>query len=305
MLLLSDLIEEYIYHGQAENLTKKTIINKRQELKQLKKYLEEKRSITEIELITVHDLRAYYRQKQTKGLQPQSIVSMMKSVNAFFNWCVHEDYLTENPMKKVERPKVPKKVLEGFTAEEVVKMIGVFSYKNYLETRNKAIIAMLADCGLRSIEIRGLLSGNVRDTTILVNGKGNKERNVFISPTLKKILIRYERMKQQYFEDKIVKSDAYFLSYQGDALSHPGLYNAVKLAGERAGIEGKRVSPHTFRHFYSVQTLNSGNIDVYSLSRLLGHSEISTTQRYLSSMTDSQLKDKAILSSPLTNLHKK
>jgi integrase/recombinase XerD len=58
---------------------------------------------------------------------------------------------------------------------------------------------MLADCGLRAMEIRGILSENLRKTSILVNDKGNKERIVFISPVLKRILIKYERMKKQYF----------------------------------------------------------------------------------------------------------
>ncbi|WP_318615312.1 tyrosine-type recombinase/integrase [Sporosarcina sp. YIM B06819] len=303
MLLLSDLLEEYRYHCLARGLTEKTMINKNQELKQIESYLKEKRAITEMDAITVHDLRVYFRGKQSSGLQAQSIVSMMKIISAFFNWCVKEEYIKESPMKKVETPKVPRKVLSGFTPKEVVKMIDAFSYKTYLEARNKALIAMMADCGLRAMEIRGLLSINVKETTILVNGKGNKERIVFISPTLKKILIRYERLKKQYFKDKIVKSDAYFLTYQGDFMSHIALYNAVKEAGKRAGIEDKRVSPHTFRHFYSVQALNSG-MDVYTLSRLLGHSDIGITQRYLNSMTAEQLEGKAISSSPLMNLRR-
>lgn len=279
--------------------------NKNQELKSIEAYLLGKRAVSEIEAITVHDLRAYFRSKQSIGLQPQSILTMMKITSAFFNWCLKEEYITENPMKKVEVPKVAKKVLNVFTSEEVVKMIAAFSYKTYLEARNKALIAMMADCGLRAMEIRGLLSINVTETTILVNGKGNKERLVFISPTLKKILIRYERLKRDYFKERLVKSDTYFLTYQGDYMSHIALYNVVKEAGARVGVTDKRVSPHTFRHFYSVQALSSGSMDVYSLSRLLGHSDIGITQRYLSSMSVEQLKDKAVLSSPLMNINKK
>ena len=302
MLELEDVLEEYRYHCLAKGFTKKTMSNKNQELKLLKLFLAEKRAITEIESITVHDLRAYIRQKQISGLQPQSIVAMSKLISAFFNWCIKEEYLNNNPMSGVERPKVPKKVMVGFTIDDVVNMIEAFTYKSYIEARNKALIAMLADCGLRAMEIRELLSINVKETTILVNGKGNKERIVFISPSLKKIIVRYERMKKQYFKDKIVKSESYFLTYQGTELSHMALYNVIKEAGLRAGIEDKRVSPHTFRHFYAVQCLNSGTMDVYSLSRLLGHSDIATTQRYLTSMTDTQLLDKAVASSPLMNI---
>lgn len=301
-MLLEDVLEEYRYHCLAKGFTKKTMINKNQELKQVKAFLKDKRGITELESITFHDLKAYINQKQKAGLQPQSIVSMSKMVSAFFNWCVKEEYLPVNPMNKVERPKVPKKVLSGFTPQEVAKMIDAFSYADFFEARNKAMIAMLADCGLRSMEIRGLSVENVHETSILVNGKGNKQRIVFISPQLKKILIKYERMRNQHFKGKPTPN-VYFPSYLGKEISHAGFYNVISEAGERARIEGKRVSPHTFRHFYSVQTLSSGKIDVYSLSRLLGHSNISTTERYLRSMTDTQLIDKAISSSPLMNIN--
>jgi integrase/recombinase XerD len=300
-VLFEDALEEYMYHCQAKGFTPKTMKNKRQEYKQLRIYLKEKRGIQNLESITVHDLRSYVRLKQKDGLQPQSIVSMFKMIRAFFSWCEKEEYLVENIAKKVELPKVPKKVLNGFTVKEVQAMIDAFSYKNYIETRNKAIIAMLADCGLRAMEIRGVLSENVRETSILVNGKGNKERVVFISPVLKRILIKYERIKKEYFHDTKT-TDNYFLSYTGTGISHVALDNIIKKAGKRAGIEGKRISPHTFRHFYAVQCLVSGNIDVYSLSRLLGHSDISVTQTYLRTMNDEQLLDKAVSSSPLMNL---
>lgn len=300
MLLLEDVLEEYLYHCQAKGFTKKTMINKRQELKQIKEFLIVKRGIVDLKNITGHDLKAYMRLKQKDKLQPQSIVTMFKLIRAFFSWCVKEEYLKENIAKNVELPKVPKKVLKGFTQNEVQAMIDAFSFKGYIEARNKAMIAMMADCGLRAMEIRGLLSENVKETTILVNGKGGKERIVFISPALKRILIRFERLKKQNFINKDTTSH-YFLTYLGSDLSHNALDDVIKLAGKRTGIEDKRVSPHTFRHFYAVQCLLSG-IDVYSLSRLLGHSDIGITQRYLNSLSDEQLGDTAIATSPLMNL---
>ena len=127
------------------------------------------------------------------------------------------------------------------------------------------------------MEIRGLLSINVKETTILINGKGNKKRIVFISPVLKKILISYVRIKKRYIKDNNIDSDRYFITYLGIEFSYMALYNVIKEVELRADIEGKRISPHTFRHFYAVQSLGNGQMDVYSLSRLLGHSEIATT----------------------------
>ncbi|WP_223292366.1 tyrosine-type recombinase/integrase [Salipaludibacillus neizhouensis] len=70
-------------------------------------------------------------------------------------------------------------------------------------------------------------------------------------------------------------------------------------------MEGKRCSAHCFRHFFAVQSLTGSNIDLYSLSRLLGHSDVSITQRYLSSISDEQLSKKTNSSSPLMNMRNK
>lgn len=127
---------------------------------------------------------------------------MAKMIIAFFNWCVKEEYLKESPMKKVELPKVPKKVLDGFNEREVLSMINAFDYSTYQEARNKAIIAMLADTGMRAMELRTLSVKNVGESTILIHGKGRKDRVAFISPALKKILIKIEVFinKEIYYE---------------------------------------------------------------------------------------------------------
>jgi integrase/recombinase XerD len=302
-VLLEDVLAEYIIHCQAKGFTPKTMKNKRQELKQLKEFLIEKRGISELESVTTYDLKSYVRLKQQAGLQPQSIVSMFKMIKAFFSWCEKEEYLKENIAKKVETPKVPKKILKGFTPEEVQAMINAFSYQDYFETRNRAIIAILSDCGIRAAELRTLKTENVKEDTILVNGKGNKERLIFISPALKRILIKYDRIKKQYFKDKIT-TDHYFLSYKGTEISHVGLDNVIKEAGKRTGLKDKRVSPHTFRHFFSTQCILNG-IDIYTLSKLLGHSSVNTTERYLQSLEDFELIKKAMPSSPLMNLNNK
>jgi integrase/recombinase XerD len=65
---------------------------------------------------------------------------MFKMIKAFFSWCEKEEYIKDNIAKKVETPNIPKRILKGFTNQEVDKMIKAFTYKNYLETRNKAIL---------------------------------------------------------------------------------------------------------------------------------------------------------------------
>jgi integrase/recombinase XerD len=305
LLPLEDVINEYLYHCMAKGYTKKTMINKRFELKQAQQYLESKRGITDLESVTVHDLKAYVRYKVQNGLKAQSVVTLFKMVRAFFSWCEKEQYISENIAKKVELPKVPKRIFEGLTSEEVYNMINSFTFKNYLEARNRTMLSMMTDLGLRAMEVRGIRNEDVSETSIIIHGKGNKDRIVYISPALKKTLIRFERLRKQYFQEKVIEEDYYFLNYVGRGLSHIGLDNVVKEAARRAGVDKKKAKPHNFRHFYAVSALTSeSKIDLHSLSRLLGHSDVSITQIYLSSLNEEQLSNKAISSSPLMNLNK-
>ncbi|WP_256236355.1 tyrosine-type recombinase/integrase [Bacillus sp. EB600] len=302
-----DAMDEYLVHCQACGYTAKTMKNKKQEYKFLSNFMTNKRG-TEDKLlkdIAVDDLKAYFRAKQHRGNKPQTILTTFKAVNAFFNWCISEEYIKHNPMDKVERPKQPKLLLKGFTDDEVKAMIDSFGTKTYLDARNKAIIAMLADTGLRAIEIRTFKDKSIIDKdNIVVMGKGNKERHVPITPALKKFLIKYERQKAKYFKEFASTADNYFLNYTGGEISHTTLWNIIREAGKRANVEDARVSPHTFRHYYAVNALLNGK-DLYTLSRLLGHSDVSTTQRYLQTLDDKTLIQRGIDISPLMNFGKK
>ena len=241
MLSLKSLLEEYMVHCEAERFSAKTMQNKDHELGHLYKFLTEKRGVTQLDSISEFDMKAYFRHRQKTGLQPSSLDAIAKVVAAFMNWCVREEYLTDNRMGKVEIPKLPKRVTKGFTNKEVIKMIGVHGYKSYLDARNKALISVLVDTGIRAKEIRGLKPEDIKENTILIRGKGDKERVVFISSTLKKVLIRYERMRKQYFSDKIIQQDYYFLTYQGNGMSHLSLHNVIKDTAKKANVKDAHI----------------------------------------------------------------
>ncbi|GAB4072674.1 tyrosine-type recombinase/integrase [Barrientosiimonas marina] len=299
-MLLADAIEDYYYYCLSKEFTAKTMKNKQQEYKQFSQFVKDKRGIKNIEDITKHDLQAYIRYKQQdRQLQAQSIVSTAKQVKAFLNWCVQEEYISSNPFYGVVLPKLPKRLSQGLTQSEVKSLLKATNGNSYMETRNKAIIAIMADCGLRSHEVRQLKNNSIKDNAILVSGKGNKDRMVFISPELKRILLKYERFKRKYFKSKQTQ-EYYFLSYQGQMMSHTALHILVKHVASKAGVND--VHPHKLRHYYAVQAISGDNpIDIYSLSRLLGHSDISTTQRYLESLSNDELLKKALSVSPLSN----
>lgn len=181
-------------------------------------------------------------------------------------------------------------------------MLGVYNYKNYLETRNKCIMAVLFDTGIRNLERCTLGMLDIKDTVIYIKGKGRKERVVPISPMLKKIMIKHERVREEYIKGSIIKYDAYFLSYRGKRMTDEAIERIVKLCSKEAKIRSEiRCSPHTCRHYFAQAQLRNG-LDVYSLSRLLGHEDISITKRYLQGLEDKNIIEISVKTSLLMNL---
>lgn len=300
-MLLEDLLKEYKYDMQVRNYSKRTIKTCFNSTLKFITYCKTEFDIKEIEELLPLHLKRYISYLQKLGRSEVYMNSILKYLRGFFRYCVSEDYITDNQniTNKVKWLREKKPLITTFTDAEVQKMIKVWDYKNFYNARNKAIIAMLFETGIRNNELCELRTLDVRDTIIKVLGKGNKERYVPISSALKKILIRYERIKAEYIKDKPVRDDYYFLSYRSKKLTIESVERVVKQTGERARIRKEiRCSPHTCRHYYCQFLLRQG-VDSYSISRLVGHSNTNITKIYLQSLDDEKIVEMGSNVSPL------
>ena len=119
---------------------------------------------------------------------------------------------------------------------------------------------------------------------------------------LKRLIIKYDRVRSIYIQDKTITTDSYLLSQTGNRLTIEAVERVVHKCGQKAKVRDSiRCSPHTIRHYYAQTMLRSG-LDVYSLSRLLGHEDISITKRYLQSIQDDNIIELASTTSPLMNI---
>ena len=140
-----------------------------------------------------------------------------------------------------------------------------------------------------------------KDYIVVKHGKGNKERVVPKSPMLSKQLVRYFYVRENYFEGKSNKKNL-FLSKTGKPLTDEAVARMLKKAALEVGVSPEvRVSPHTCRHTFAQMQLKNG-LDLYSLSRLMGHVNVMITQRYLLGIKDKDIVDKGNQTSPLMNL---
>ena len=302
-MLSKDALEEFIYDCEIRNLSKRTIKHYNQNVGKLLVFLEREYHIKNLEKISPPLLKAYIAHLRSLELKETYINSLLKGANSFFNYCVQESYMEINPMNRVKYLKQPITLINTFSDSEVKRMVAYFKGTRFLEMRNQLIIFMLFDTGIRNNELCELKCENVRETYILIQGKGNKERTVPISPVLNKALIKYKRIRNIYIKDKITYQTEYlFLSQKGKMLTKETVERIVKICGEGCNVRPEiRCSPHTCRHYFAQAQLRNG-CDLYSLSRLLGHTNPNITKIYLQSMQSDDFLEMTVGTSPLMNL---
>ena len=301
-MLLTDCREEFLYDCQCRHLAKGTLRNYRAEINFLLEYLAAQ-DITDAAQVRPTHIRAFLKSKQDAGCKPAYINDLLKAHKCLFGYLAEEGYIQADISKKVKGVHQPKVVIETFTEPEVRRLLGYYSGADYLSVRNKTILALLFDTGVRCNEMILMQPEDIADDYIIIkHGKGNKERVVPKSPYLGKLLMKYSRVRAGYFQHKAIKQQNLFLSKTGKCLTDEAVARIIKVAAEAVGVSPSvRVSPHTCRHTFAQMQLKNG-LDLYSLSRLMGHTNISITQRYLQGLRDKDIIASGNRTSPLMHL---
>lgn len=301
-MLARECLAEFKLDCQLRRLSDRTVRGYYNNVALFLNYIEKKFEIKEMDQIRATHLRSYSQYLLDRGLAASYSNGVLKSIRAFFKFAASEEYILQNPAVKVRWQKEGKVLINTFSDNEVKSLLSAFDTRGFLSLRNKLILAIAFDTGARNTEICSIRNDDIRDTVILIHGKGNKERCVPLTPYLKKLMLKYERMRETYFYDRKIHCENYLLSRTGRALTKEALEHIFNQANDRAKVRSSiRCSPHTARHYYAQANLRNG-LDVYSLSRLLGHENINITKRYLQSLQDEKIIEMAINSSPLAHI---
>lgn len=298
---LEMLVKEFLIDCQARNLSPKSISNYQKQLGYFLRYLAEQHNVTTLEELKHTHLKLYILALQEKGNKSQYINDLIKPVKRLCSYALEEGYAEENVTKRVKNVKIEKTLIHTFSNDEIIKMIHYYDGNDYLSVRNRLILMILFDTGIRVTELVTLKKEQIRDGYFQIFGKGRKERVVPLSPLVLKHMLRYEAIKETYFFSRF-PADYYFLSKNGKILTAEAVGKLMKVAARKIGVSANvRVSPHTCRHTFAQKQLQNG-LDLYSLSRLLGHEKVAITQRYLESIQDSQILQAAKKTGVLANL---
>lgn len=288
MLFLS-AVNEFVNYCQFEKrLSGKTLKAYRTDLTQLDLFLKTKEYPEEISSITKLELRDYLA--SLVSLKHKTIKRKIASAKAMFNYLEFEDHIIVNPFRKmrinIREPKRLPKVMDMRDITRIFrKAYGSIqqqlvpgTFQHFTISRNVVIIELLFNTGARVSEIAGLTRDNINleSGSILIKGKGDKERTIQICNRE-----ALDSIKQYHkcYSSRIQDADNYFLVNRvGSKLSDQSIRAIVKNLAREAGLT-KHITPHVFRHSFATLLLEQ-DVDIKYIQSLLGHSSIMTTQIY-------------------------
>ncbi len=239
--------------------------------------------------------------KSCYEISTYTLAGYVRVIKSFLNWCLRDEqygcYTSQTVIQRIENPKVIEVIIETFSVEQIQALFKACDKEesDHLQMRDKAILAVLLDCGLRATELCTLTIGNIsldtKDAYVRVLGKGNKWGEVGLGEQSRRYVQKYVRVfRIPTIGTQILLQDALvFVNRYGEQLTKSGLWRIIDRLGEWAKIEGVRCSPHTFRHTYACMFMQNGG-DIYKLSKLLRHSSVSVTEQYLKSLQQSEAR---------------
>jgi site-specific recombinase XerD len=243
--------------------------------------------VTLLNEVTEENVRAvFYNGRLERRWSVNTYLVYYKSLLVFFRWCIKQGYLATNPVEGIEVPRLEKRLPSNLTKQDALRLLELtynypYDYK-FLRFRNHAIFATFIFAGLRKQELLHLKYAdvNLENLTIFVRqGKGNKDRIVPITYTLAQILKRYATERRRLNKT----NPEFFSSLRGNiGFTVNGL---TKLVEQLRAAFGLHFSVHKLRHTFATLMLEGG-CDIYSLSRMMGHSDIKTTTIYLSASAE-------------------
>ncbi len=276
-------------------------------LNRWKDFMKQEYDIEDIEGVRAIHIKSYIQMCQSTGKEINSTINgHIATLRVFFKYLVEEEYMEEldNPIRRIKNLKEDKRVIVTFNDDEVARVINDVKEETYSNIRDKLILILLFDTGIRVSELCNIKVNDISRKHILIHGKGSKERLVYISNIMRRYMRKYEKVKEERFCRKELSEieDYYFLDQCAIQLSRSRINKILKEHCKNVGIRKEvRCSPHDCRHYFAQKQLRNG-IDIYSLSRLMGHFDTQITSKYLRGLEQDDILDIGRVHSPLKDL---
>ena len=221
----------------------------------------------------------YLTHRVNQGTKSRSTARLLSSIKRFYQYCVREQLIKEDPSDRIDAPKLGRSLPKFLSEAEVEALLDAPDLKDPLGVRDRTMLELLYATGLRVSELVNLKIDqiNLRQGVVRVQGKGNKERLVPLGEEALSWLDKYLKDARHQITPAAA-SDYVFTTRRHSAMTRQAFWYLIKRYASKVGIK-KHLTPHTLRHCFATHLLNHG-ADLRVVQMLLGHSDLSTTQIY-------------------------
>ena len=244
----------------------------------LNQHLSSEVTVQELKKLSKSDFRSFLSDQRNKNINSTSIARVISSLKSFFNFLVDEGEIEDSVIFTIKTPKLKKSLPRPINSELAIQTINnavEIEKIKWVGLRNKSILLLLYGCGLRISEALNLNYSDLSDREhLVIKGKGNKERIVPIMNYIKKNIDLYVENCPKQFEP----NDPLFVGKRFGRLSPRIIQYALEKIRQNLSLP-ETATPHALRHSFATHLLESGG-DLRTIQELLGHSSLSTTQKY-------------------------
>lgn len=268
---------QYLMNERA--LSSSTLESYGRDLQGLLDYLEQQ-SVANVADVQRHHLSHYLLRLKESGRKPSTVSRHIASIRAFFHYLAVNGYIQLNPAIYIESPKQEKKEPSVLSVENAGQLLETPQPVTAAGKRDKAMLELLYATGIRVSELISLNVDSVNSQLNIIRcvGSGMKERIIPFGRMAAAAINDYLQYGRPELLRHSADEPALFLNQLGKRMTRQGFWKMVKKYAKEAGISGE-ITPHTLRHSFAAHLLENG-ADLRAVQELLGHADISTTQRY-------------------------
>jgi site-specific recombinase XerD len=312
-LELPQAVDYFCTSMTLEGKSPETVLWHRKKLPAFAQFLQQQGHSLKVKDVRVEDARAFIKsllERKTRynahvlrkevegGLAMTTVHGYARSLRTFASWLEREGYTNENIFEGLKPPKLPQILIEPLAEDEIRKILLLIPQDTSEGVRSYAVVLLFLDSGIRLSELINLRISQIDFAVgqFKVFGKGAKERIVPMGVAARRAVIRYK----DHFRPQPVNpnEDRLFLTMAGQPISKDSVEKLIQRLARKANIP--RLHPHLLRHSFAVRYLINGG-DVFTLQKILGHSTLDMTRRYVT-LANSDVKDKHRQYSPIDNL---
>lgn len=276
--VMNGFLDEYeIYLTDEKQLSPNTLECYMRDIHQYIIFLED-RELYDIRATKISHIQEYMDNIKKQGVSSSTILRKLSSLRSYYGFLMQKNYIKEDPTANLEGPKNKRKLPNVLTVQEVNRLLAQPRGKDPKSIRDKAMLELLYATGIRVSEIISLKVSDIdiENKQLICRSSGKKRVVPVDSNALHYIKVYLKEARHELVRNKDEKT--LFVNYHGKPMTRQGFWKIVKYYKEKAKID-KKITPHTLRHSFAIRLLNKGT-DIKVVQKMLGHSDLSTTQIY-------------------------